>query len=464
MDIVWRTDTMRLWKKVSTTCILVLLFVVVTCSILLLQSAQSNLLQLTIEQTKSEQYNLKTSFIEMTNYYMNDDDTFVAKQSLINYCFSRFANETSVLVKGNETLYSQVNVSPEEVLPINEKNGQQVYLDESSGRNILVVGSNDVIKSEDYSIYVVKDITGIYNSIHTMVERFALICSVGIAVGTLFIVFLVRYATKPLIKLKETTHRIAVGEYTRRANVHSKDEIGELAQNFNEMANAIQTHITQLKDITQRQQFFIAGLTHEFKTPMTSMLIHSDTLLTANLNEDITRNSLTHINSQCRWLERLTGKLLRLITLEEDIEIKEESVEYLFNDVRQSMTEIMKERNTPIVVECNTDTLMFDYDLMKSLLINLVDNASKASKPNQSITLRAYNKTLEVEDFGEGIPKEKIKHITDPFYMVDRSRSKLKSGSGLGLALVKRIAEAHGIKLAFESEIGVGTLIRIIFS
>jgi len=454
---------MKLWVKVSIMGILVLLFVVAVCSILLLQSAQSNLLQLTMEQARSEQYNLKTSFIEMTNYYLKDSDPPVTGQSLIKYCFSRFANETSILIKGSQTLYSQVSIRPEEILPMNGGTGQQVYLDELNGRNILIVGSSDGIKGEDYSIYVVKDVTAVYNSIHAMAWRFALICGAGIAAGALLIIFLVRYATKPLMKLKGTTRRIAVGEYTRRADVHAKDEVGELAQDFNTMADAVQAHIARLEDTARRQQLFIAGLTHEFKTPMTSMLIHSDTLLTADLSGHAARNSLAHINSQCGWLERLTKKLLRLITLEEDIKIQEESVEKLFDNAAESMAELLRERGTLLVVECGIDTLEFDFDLMKSVLINLVDNASKASEPGQSVKLRAYDRTLEVTDQGKGIPKEEIRHITDPFYMADRSRSKRKGGSGLGLALVKRIAEAHGAKLAFESETGVGTVARIIF-
>lgn len=454
---------MKLWVKVSIIGIMVLLLVVVTCSILLLKNAQSSILQLTVEQAKYEQYNLKSSFAEMTSYYLKDDDNPVAKQSLIKYCFSRFANEASALIKGNETLYSQVSVAPEEILPLNEKIGQQVYLGELNGRNILIVGSSDSIKAEDYSIYVIKDITAVYNSIHAMAWRFVLICGAGIAAGTLLLIFLVRYATKPLIKLKGTTRRIAVGEYTERADIHSKDEVGELAQDFNAMADAVQTHIARLEDTAQRQQLFIAGLTHEFKTPMTSMLIHTDTLLTADLSGDAAGNSLAHINSQCRWLERLTKKLLKLITLEEDINMQEESLEQLFDDVVESTAELLKDRGMLLVAEYGVKNLEFDFDLMKSLLINLVDNASKASEPGQSIMLRAYDRTLEVADHGKGIPKKEIEHITDPFYMVDRSRSKLRGGSGLGLALVKRIAEAHGAKLIFESETGAGTVVKIIF-
>ena len=94
---------------------------------------------------------------------------------------------------------------------------------------------------------------------------------------------------------------------------------------------------------------------------------------------------------------------------------------------------------------------------------NLIDNAGKASKYGSVIELRAYNNIVEVEDHGRGIPKEEIERITQPFYMVDRSRSKKTGGSGLGLALVERIVQAHSAKLTVSSTLGEGTTVRIIF-
>lgn len=109
-------------------------------------------------------------------------------------------------------------------------------------------------------------------------------------------------------------------------------------------------------------------------------------------------------------------------------------------------------------------TLLMDFDLMRSALVNLVENARRASSPGETIILSAHDYSIEVIDHGKGIPKEEIPRITEPFYMVDRSRSKLIGGSGLGMALVKKIAEAHGAKLVIESAENRGTTIRLIFT
>ena len=104
-----------------------------------------------------------------------------------------------------------------------------------------------------------------------------------------------------------------------------------------------------------------------------------------------------------------------------------------------------------------------DFDLMRSALINLVENARKASRDGQSIYLCAKDNAIEVRDFGQGIPAKELPRITEPIYMVDKSRSKKQGGSGLGLAILQRIASAHGAALTAESIPGEFTLIKIVF-
>ncbi len=324
---------MKLWQKVSIASIVVLLTVVTACSSLLLLYAKSNMVQLTTEQAKTEQWNLSTSFSEMVQYYLSGEINPVVKQSGINYCFKCFANDSSVLVGKEGTIYSSVSINPEKILPIDNFNEQKVLLKKIGSRNILIVGSGLVLLDDCYFVYTVKDITEVFDSINTMTWRFVVICGIGTIVGTLLIIWFVRHANKPLMRLKDATRCIAVGEYDKRAPVLSKDEVGELATDFNIMADAVQTHISNLEETAKRQKFFISGLTHEFKTPLTSMIIHSETLLSADLSKEEVQNSLLHIHSQCRWLERLTQKLLKLITLEENIKIKPECVKTLFDDI-----------------------------------------------------------------------------------------------------------------------------------
>lgn len=453
---------MKLWQKISLVCICVLIGIVTVCCTLLLIQSKNGVLNLTVKQAEEKQRTLETSFSQMFSYYGDKNDSPVTEYSLAVYCFSQFADNTSVFIMDGETVYSNINLLPETILPVTGHE-QQTYLGETDGRHILIVGSSTVVNDKEAMIYVVEDVSSVYHDIARMAWRFIAICATGTLAGAILIILLVRKATKPLHVLSETTKRISGGEYARRAEIASHDEIGSLAADFNAMADAVETHIAELTETAERQRLFIGGVTHELKTPLATMLIHSDTLLNAKVDRRQTEISLRHIHNQCRWLERMTQKLLRLITLKEDIRPCETNVSELFDDVVESTAKTMQERMTPLKIECETDTLMVDADLIRSALINLVDNASKASDAGRTVVLKAYGRTIEVVDSGKGIPENEIARITEPFYMIDPSRNRKNGGSGLGLALVCEIVRAHGAALSIESEVGKGTVVKIEF-
>jgi len=454
---------MRLWQKISLICVIAMLLIVGTCNTILIVVSKDNILKLTQNSAMTEQSNLQASFSGMVTYYSDDNMDDAAKRSMAKYCFARFAGSESVLVSDNDTIYSNVSLSPEKILPLTSINKQEHYMGEMDGRNILITGEKVTLLSKEYSVYTVQDITSVYDSINKMIWEFGLVSFACIVLGITLIVFLTRFATRPLKSLGNTARCIAKGDYDERAEVSTNDEVGELAQDFNVMAEAVQSNINELKENAERQLLFIGSITHEFKTPLTSVIGHSETLLYTKMPEDIMQKSLTHIHEQCKWLERLTQKLLRLITLQEQIDLEEGLVCELLSAVKNSMEETLRQREIILQTACDNSQLLMDFDLMQSLLINLVDNAAKASKPGQSVQITSYRNVIEVIDHGIGIPKEEISRITEPFYMVDRSRNKLKGGSGLGLALAKRIADAHGAQIAFESILGQGTTVKVTF-
>ena len=452
---------MKLWQKVSLICSAVLTSIVLLMGGLLLREAEQSILELTYQQSSDKQRNLSASFSEMSNYYLEETDSAPVEYSLVKYCFSRFADSTCVLMKGSETLYSNVAVDMSRYA-IEGYDAEQ-FEEEIGGRHILITGSNVNVRNECYAVYVVEDITGVYESIIRMVWRFALIGGVGILLGFVLIGLLVRRSMQPLAVLKTAAGRIAAGGYGERATVLSKDEVGALANDFNRMAESVENHIGDLTETAERQRLFIGGVTHEFKTPLTTVILNADTLQNACMDEEERQTALSYIERQCKWLERMTQKLLKLITLKQDIELKPSSVPQLFERVEESMAETLRQRDTRLISECKLNTLSMDADLMQSVLINLVDNASKASAPGQAVTMQAYDNVIEVSDNGIGIPESELARITEPFYVVDKSRSKKLGGSGLGLALVKEIISAHGAELEIDSSVGIGTTIRIQF-
>ncbi|MBR1701825.1 MAG: HAMP domain-containing histidine kinase [Lachnospiraceae bacterium] len=458
---------MKLWKKISLICGSVLIVIVTICSAILLGQTQRKILSLTYEQAAEKQKTLAFSFTETANHFYEEDDSEAVAYALLHYCFSRIADSSAVLRVGEETVYSQIGIRPEEYLLPEEFQGQQQYSGKIDGRHILIVGSTEnLLGSPDKpcEIYIVEDITPVYENLTKVLWQFILIGAACIMVGLLFIIILVRRSLRPLAMLQASASHIAAGNYHERTKVCSGDEVGMLASDFNRMTEAVEKHINELTDKNKRQELFIGGVTHEFKTPLTALLLNIDTLQNTYMEEEERSLFLEHMERQCKWLERLVQKLLKLITLGQKLDLKRTAVSELLEKVQESVAENLRAREVILEVHCKTEMLTLDADLMQSVLVNLVDNAIKASAKGQTVVLAAYDNVLEVRDQGIGIEQEELAHITEPFYMVDKSRSKKQGGVGLGLALVKEIVKAHGALLEMESSPGIGTTVRIHFT
>lgn len=455
---------MKLWQKTSLICIVVLIVVVFLCSSVFLICTRNSILTLTYEQTAARQKSLANSFKEMADYYLQDSDSAAMKYTLTTYCFSRFADDSSVLMKDGEILYSGVTIDPSEFLAV-QQTPKQVET-KIGGRDILLSGSQAILKDGAYSVYVVEDISAVYQSVSRTFWTFTLVSAAGVLLGAFLIALSVRRSTKPLSVLAGVAKEIADGGYQMRVNVCTRDEVGALARDFNRMAEAVERQITDLTETNERQRFFISGVTHEFKTPLTALLLHSRMLRRANLSEQQKDKSLEHIENQCAWLERLVQTLLKLFVKRQEVEKQEVAVGALFARVRETTAATLAQRRVKLVICHSGETLLCNAELLQDLLVNLVDNAAKAydeSTEARTVVLSCSQKTVCVEDRGRGIPKEALPHLFEPFYMADPSRSKKNGGSGLGLAIVKAIADAHDARISIKSEVGSGTQVTLEF-
>ncbi len=455
---------MKLWKKISLICGAVIILIVSACSAILLAQTKMKILSLTYEQAAEKQRSLDFAFTGTIKHFYSEDDSEAVEYALLHYCFSRYADSSAVLRVGDETIYSQIGINPEEYLELTEFGDQQQYTGKVNGRHILIVGSIASLSNsanERCEIYIVEDITPVYENLTKILWQFILIGAACIVVGLMLIIFLVRRSMQPLAMLQASASHIAAGNYHERTGICCGDEVGRLATDFNRMTEAVEKHINELTDKNNRQELFIGGVTHEFKTPLTALLLNIDTLQNTYMEEEERNISLEHMERQCKWLEHLVQKLLKLITLDQELDLKRTVILELLEKVRESVAENLRMREVTLELHCETERLMIDEDLMQSVLVNLVDNAVKASAKGQKVILAAYDNVLEVRDYGIGMEQEELAHITEPFYMVDKSRSKKQGGVGLGLALVKEIVKAHGAKLEIESSLGIGTTVKI---
>lgn len=226
-----------------------------------------------------------------------------------------------------------------------------------------------------------------------------------------------------------------------------------MADAFNCMAGRIENQVKELSAESERRRLMLGSLTHEMKTPMTSIMGYASSLLQVNLKEEQKEKALRHIYEECSRLGRVSSKLMSLIGMyeNESIDMEEVSLTELLERVCSLEESHLREKGMTLEYDCGTDRRFMDKDLMLSLMLNLVDNAVKAGHEGGRIFITAREDRISVRDQGCGIPEDEIPRVTEAFYMVDKARSRKAGGSGLGLALCDRIAGLHGAGLEIES-------------
>lgn len=312
---------------------------------------------------------------------------------------------------------------------------------------------------DGYSLYKLENVTYVWERMRLLGLGLVLLSCVITMFVCLLLYLVLNRVLSPLQKLNEGAKQIARGRYEERIAVERKGEIGELSENFNQMAGAVQLRIGELKEAEWRRTLFMGNLTHELKTPMTAISGYAKTLLTVRLPEEDREEALSYIYKESCRLERLSKKLMDLLLLEEEdaIELMEVRADVLFHNAAEACGRSLEEDG--IRLECHGESEIFfvDAELFTEVLINLIDNARKASGRGDSIILSAAEKVIEVRDFGKGIPEEEKEKIVEPFYMIDKSRNRKSGGAGLGLAITAMILKRHRCRLQIESEVGRGT-------
>ena len=228
--------------------------------------------------------------------------------------------------------------------------------------------------------------------------------------------------------------------------------------------------ITEFKNLEVMRKDFVANVSHELKTPITSIKGFSETLLDGAAEDTETRNQfLQIINNESQRIKLLIDDLLILSKLEKDemtIESDEISTTRLFKDIYPIIDQKAGLKN--IHFDCvYSDEINFVADLekIKQILINLLTNAINYTPESGTITLKATETDeeicLSISDTGIGMSKEALSRIFERFYRVDKARSRDTGGTGLGLAIVKHIVEVHKGRIEVDSEIGEGTTFNI---
>ncbi|NLL81075.1 MAG: cell wall metabolism sensor histidine kinase WalK [Tissierellia bacterium] len=235
--------------------------------------------------------------------------------------------------------------------------------------------------------------------------------------------------------------------------------------------------IIVLQDITQEHKLdnmrkeFVANVSHELKTPITTIKSYTETLMENDVDKELEKNFLTVINSESDRMARLVRDLLQLsnIDYQKTTWSKSEiSINNMINGILEKLEFSIKEKGHKFVVDIqeNIPNLIGDNDGIEQVLLNIVSNAIKYTQEGGNIQLSAYNKEndiiIKVIDDGIGIPEKDQERIFERFYRVEKGRSREMGGTGLGLSIAHEIITAHNGSIKLESDFGKGTEITII--
>lgn len=267
----------------------------------------------------------------------------------------------------------------------------------------------------------------------------------------------------PLKKITAGANEYAAGNLNYQIHLDSQDEMGYLANTLNYMSN-------ELNRTEDYQRTFIANVSHDFRSPLTSIKGYLEAILDGTIPPEMQEKYLTRVIAETERLNKLTQGLLTLNSLDSKTFLSRTNfdINRVIKDTAASFEVICMKKNLSFELTF-ADTIQMVYaDLGKiqQVLYNLIDNAIKFSHNHSTIDIQVFPKYekifISVKDSGIGIPKDSMKKIWERFYKTDLSRGKDKTGTGLGLCIVKEIIQSHGENIDVISTEGVGS--EFIFS
>lgn len=387
------------------------------------------------------------------------NDTSYGSRTLLMQSYCSYYAKNGVRLafeEGGETVYSSLKEIPD------ISAGSMMHTDIDGERHIVI--SSEICEGE-YVMIFAKNVETLDTEFHSLMLTYA-VTAVGVSLFlAVCLFFVLKKLSAPLEKLRATTEKTRAGDFSARAEEKGSDEFGLLAKSFNLMLVRINEQMDDLAREAERKQMLVDNMAHELRTPLTSIHGYAEYLEKANTSTERRLIAARYIMSESERLQKISEILLDGAFIRENrAEMTEVDLGAILSDVCEGLRMRAEQSGVDIVCDTANVTVVGNETLLSMLFYNLAENAIKACSVGGRVWLSCGDGRAEVEDNGKGMTEEQLLHITEPFYRVDKSRSRAEGGAGLGLALCRQIADVHGAELVFESKIGVGTKISVIFT
>lgn len=297
-----------------------------------------------------------------------------------------------------------------------------------------------------------------------IVKIFLIAAIFALLLSSIVIYILTSILSRPLRQMSAAAKSFGMGDFSTRISYHSMDEVGELALSFNQMADS-------LSELETMRKNFIANVSHELKTPMTSIGGFIDGILDGTIPKDQQSHYLKIVSAEIVRLSRLVKAMLNVAKIEAGdttLNIAPFNISDTIFTTLFSFEKAIEDKNIDIKGLSDMEKIMVlgDKDLVHQVVYNLIDNAVKFCNQDGYIEFATKIETekcyIYVRNSGNGLTKEEVNHVFDRFYKTDKSRGLDKNGVGLGLHIVKSIIDMHGGEITVGSVPGEYT--EFIFS
>jgi len=319
---------------------------------------------------------------------------------------------------------------------------------------------------ETYIIYTRMYINALNDSLSQLMLNLIIMVLISVVLTAALWYFLANRITNPIVTMIDRAKAMAQGELSQEIPVHGKDEIGQLAYNFNHMAK-------ELSQLDTMRKEFVANVSHELRTPLTSIRTYTETLLEGAMDEpEIAARFLKIVDDEAQRMSLLVTDLLELSRLDSARTNLDQDILDLVGLLRVTIRQnqiLAEQKNQTINFESPEDScfILANAPRVNQVISNILSNSIKYSPMdttiNVSVETTESDHKVYIKDEGVGIPDDSINRIFERFYRVDKGRSRSMGGTGLGLAIAKEIIEEHGGSISATSVLGEGTTMILRF-
>ena len=337
---------------------------------------------------------------------------------------------------------------------------KQYYQDISESKTLTKIATLPDSGTVTHLILVHADTSEISEALNDLILIVVLVLLVGLLIGLIVVYSTTSAVIKPFREVNDIVQQYSMGDYNARIPISGTEETIQLALSFNNMAD-------QLEDLEATRQSFVANVSHELRSPLTSMKGFLEAMHDGTIVKEEYDQYIDIVLTETKRMASMVNDLLDLARIESGksvLKLEVFDINELIRRILITFEARIYERKMDVEIRFAQEQFYVEADStqISQVIRNLIDNAIKYSPENSKLRIATYAMRKEVyisiQDFGQGIPEEDVPRVFDRFYKVEKAHTPSKqSGTGLGLSIVKRIIDQHGQKITLKSARGKGS-------